>query len=152
MDNVGVAGYRVYRNGSTTPLLTQIATNFTDNGLSPSTTYSYVVRAIDAVKKRVQRERKRVAYPEDALADRRDLRERRLAEEREAVSQAAASLLSPRQQAIVQHSFQGWSVQDLAARLRLPPERVSDEKYKAITKLRKYFGSGERGPTGAGEG
>ncbi len=48
MDNVGVVGYRVYRNGSSTPLLTQSATNFTDNGLSPSTTYSYVVRAIDA--------------------------------------------------------------------------------------------------------
>ena len=48
MDNVGVVGYRVYRNGSTTPLLTQSATNFADNGLSPSTTYSYVVRAIDA--------------------------------------------------------------------------------------------------------
>jgi uncharacterized repeat protein (TIGR03806 family) len=47
-DNVGVTGYRIFRNGSTTPLVTITATNYTDTGLSPSTTYSYTVRALDA--------------------------------------------------------------------------------------------------------
>ena len=48
-------------------------------------------------------------------------------------------MLSPRQQRIVRMSFEGWSVHDIASELRLPPERVSDEKYKAIRKLRATF-------------
>jgi hypothetical protein len=31
-------------------------------------------------------------------------------------------------------------VQEVADRLALPPERVSDEKYKAIRKLRSHLG------------
>ncbi|NJP97629.1 DUF4832 domain-containing protein [Nonomuraea sp. FMUSA5-5] len=45
-DNVGVAGYRVYRGsteaGSTT------TTSFTDTGLTPATSYTYTVKAYDA--------------------------------------------------------------------------------------------------------
>ena len=44
-DNVGVAGYKVYRNGvlvHTTP-----ASSYTDSGLSPNTTYTYTVAAFD---------------------------------------------------------------------------------------------------------
>src|SRR6266513_1065956 len=45
-DNVGVSGYRVYRGG--TQIATTSATSFTNQGLSPSTTYSYTVAAFDA--------------------------------------------------------------------------------------------------------
>src|SRR5438046_7137186 len=45
-DNVGVSGYRVYRNG--TQIATTGATSFANTGLSPSTTYSYNVEAYDA--------------------------------------------------------------------------------------------------------
>src|SRR5438874_1312327 len=45
-DNVGVSGYRVYRNGS--QIATTSATSFANTGLSPSTTYSYTVAAYDA--------------------------------------------------------------------------------------------------------
>jgi glucosylceramidase len=45
-DNVGVAGYDVYRNG--TQVATTTATSYTDTGLSPSTGYSYTVKAYDA--------------------------------------------------------------------------------------------------------
>src|SRR6266513_1458036 len=45
-DNVGVTGYRVFRNGTQTA--TTGATFFTSNGLSPSTTYTYAVAAFDA--------------------------------------------------------------------------------------------------------
>ena len=45
-DNVGVAGYDVYRNG--TKVGTTTATSFTDSGLSASTGYSYTVDAFDA--------------------------------------------------------------------------------------------------------
>ena len=45
---VGVAGYRVYRNGATTPLVTVTGTSYTDAGLAAATPYTYTVSAIDA--------------------------------------------------------------------------------------------------------
>jgi chitodextrinase len=45
-DNVGVAGYRVYRNGVQVGTTAGIA--FTDTGLSASTRYTYTVAAYDA--------------------------------------------------------------------------------------------------------
>ncbi len=45
-DNVGIAGYRVYRNG--TQVGTPTGTSYSDTGLSPSTTYVYTVAAYDA--------------------------------------------------------------------------------------------------------
>jgi RNA polymerase sigma factor (sigma-70 family) len=97
------------------------------------------LRAIDAVKKRTQRSRKWSAGIVEAVADSREQHERRLADDREAVRQAAAELLTPRQQRILQLSFEGWSVQEIAQELQTPPERVSDEKYKAVRKLREHF-------------
>jgi RNA polymerase sigma factor (sigma-70 family) len=93
------------------------------------------LRAIDAVKKRTQRGRKWAPGLIEQAADERDQHRRQVAEQREAVRLAASQLLSPRQQRIVQLSFDGWSVQEIADELSLPAERVSDEKYKAIRKL-----------------
>jgi hypothetical protein len=45
-DNVGVVGYRIYRGGAL--LTTANVTSYSDTGLSPSTTYSYQVSAVDA--------------------------------------------------------------------------------------------------------
>ena len=45
-DNVGVTGYRVYRNG--TQIGTSTSTSYTDTGLNSATTYSYTVSAYDA--------------------------------------------------------------------------------------------------------
>ncbi|KFE62306.1 carbohydrate binding domain-containing protein [Hyalangium minutum] len=45
-DNYGVAGYYVYRNG--TQIAAPTATSYTDSSLSPSTPYSYTVKAADA--------------------------------------------------------------------------------------------------------
>ena len=44
-DNIGVTGYRVYRGG--TQIATPSTTSYSDTGLSPSTTYSYTVAAVD---------------------------------------------------------------------------------------------------------
>jgi RNA polymerase sigma factor (sigma-70 family) len=99
------------------------------------------LRAIDTVKKRSQRQRKPVAVPLDVFADRHDLEERRLVEDRETVRDAAKELLSERQQRILQLSLEGWSVHDIATELKTGPERVSDEKYKAIRKLREHLKS-----------
>jgi RNA polymerase sigma factor (sigma-70 family) len=93
------------------------------------------LRAIDAVKKRTQRAR-RLSDAVEGAADPRPANERRLAEEREVVRRAAEEILSPRQRRILQLSFEGWSAQEIAREIALPVERVSDEKYKAIRKLR----------------
>ncbi len=45
-DNVGVAGYRVFRNSIL--YSTSTATSFNDNSISPGLTYSYYVKAYDA--------------------------------------------------------------------------------------------------------
>jgi alpha-mannosidase len=45
-DNVGVAGYRVTRNGSA--IANTTATSYQNTGLAPSTTYRYTVAAFDA--------------------------------------------------------------------------------------------------------
>jgi len=45
-DNVGVAGYRVFRGA--TLVGSPTTTSFTDTGLTPSTAYSYTVKAVDA--------------------------------------------------------------------------------------------------------
>jgi RNA polymerase sigma factor (sigma-70 family) len=96
------------------------------------------VRAIDAVKKRHQRARK-LSRNLEGVADRRTQQQDNLAEQREIVRQASESLLSPRQQRILQMSFEGWSVAEMAAELGLPTERISDEKYKAVQRLRQHL-------------
>jgi chitodextrinase len=45
-DNVGVTGYKIYRNG--TQVGTSTTTSYTDSGLTPGTTYTYKVAAYDA--------------------------------------------------------------------------------------------------------
>jgi RNA polymerase sigma factor (sigma-70 family) len=97
------------------------------------------LRAIDMVKKRVQRSRKASDSDLDSIADVRVDYSQDLAERREEVKEAADTLLTARQQSILKRSFEGWSVQEIARDLRLSAHRVSDEKYKAIRKLRRYL-------------
>src|SRR5436190_10891153 len=100
------------------------------------------LRAIDAVKKRTQRAKK-YSGDVDLAADPRDPGNRTRDEEREVVRLAAEELLSVRQQRILQLSFEGWAAQDIARELDMPVERVSDEKYKAIRKLRAHLSDRE---------
>jgi RNA polymerase sigma factor (sigma-70 family) len=97
------------------------------------------LRAIDAVKKRTQRARRWASQDVEAVADRHHSRERALNDDRQAVAHAAAEVLTPRQQQILQLSLEGWSVHDIGDHLHLPTDRVSDEKYKAVRKLRRHF-------------
>lgn len=103
-----------------------------------------LLRAIDTVKKRSQRQRVWSSRCLEAVADRRELREHRLTDEREAV-RTVANRLSTRQQRILQLTVEGFSAHEIAEQLRLPPERVSDEKYKAIRKLRDYLAEANNG-------
>jgi hypothetical protein len=47
-DNVGVAGYQIYRDGALVKTIYGSATSYTDNQLNPSTSYTYQVAAFDA--------------------------------------------------------------------------------------------------------
>jgi RNA polymerase sigma factor (sigma-70 family) len=97
------------------------------------------VRAIDAVKKRVQRSRQHSTYPEAGVADPHALNDRAEAEHREVIARAAEKVLSQRQRTILDDTISGYSVPEIAKRLAIAPERVSDEKYKAIRKLREVL-------------
>jgi DNA-binding CsgD family transcriptional regulator len=97
------------------------------------------LRTIDTVKKRHQRERARSTGLSEPVADHRDRHDRSQRDEREALQLAADRVLSARQQRIVQMICEGHAVGDIALELSISPERVSDEKYKAIQKLRAYF-------------
>jgi DNA-directed RNA polymerase specialized sigma24 family protein len=95
------------------------------------------IRAIDTVKKRTQRERHQSALLDDGTAVVSANRD--YWEQKDALRQAAGELLSRRQQNILRMMSEGWSVADIAQELASTPERISDEKYKAIQKLRAHF-------------
>ncbi len=48
-DNVGVTGYRIYRNGSLLTTVDEEPTSYADTTVLPSTDYEYEVRALDGV-------------------------------------------------------------------------------------------------------
>lgn len=94
------------------------------------------VRAIDAVKKRVQRSRKCNALPDDV----RDTRSaNQPSAEWDAIAQTAPQVLSQRQWRILELSREGWSIPEIATDLGTSVARVSDEKYKAVRKLRQHL-------------
>ncbi len=97
------------------------------------------LRAIDTVKKRHQRERARTSGLAEPVADIRDSHDRRAGEDREALRLAAGAVLSDRQQRILEMICDGHAIGEIASELAMAPERVSDEKYKAVQKLRAYF-------------
>ena len=98
------------------------------------------LRAIDTVKKRVQRDRQRFSGMQEEVTDRRSPRDQELRETRSMLHEAAEQTLSQRQQRIMRWSCEGWSVAQMAEELGLSAARISDEKYKAIHKLRTHFG------------
>jgi RNA polymerase sigma factor (sigma-70 family) len=94
------------------------------------------LRAIDAVKKRTQRARKFAGLSPD-VAERPTNTVAR--DDRDAVAKAAAELLSPRQRRLLDLTADGWTVPEIAEELKTTPERISDEKHKAVKKLQHYF-------------
>src|SRR5262249_4293458 len=85
------------------------------------------LRAIDTVKKRVQRDRQRWGRMHDEPPDRHGADERALRETREQLGQAIERTLSPRQQRIMERTCDGWSVAEIADEMGISPARISDE-------------------------
>ena len=97
------------------------------------------LRAIDAVKKRTQRARRTSDLSGD-VTDNWTRYTGEARERREEVDRAAGEVLSDRQRKIIDLSANGWGVPDIAVELGTTTQRVSDEKYKAIRKLREKLG------------
>jgi hypothetical protein len=99
-----------------------------------------LVRAIDMVRKRVQRAKRHL--PLDSLAipaADHDRRHRERMELGEILESARRAVLSNRQDRILELWMRGWSVPEIGADLDMPVTRVSDEKYKALRKLEHYL-------------
>jgi hypothetical protein len=99
-----------------------------------------LVRAIDMVRKRVQRTKR--FHSLDALttpASDLDQRERDRLELGEILEAARRAVLTSRQDRIVELWMRGWSVPEIGTELKLPVTRVSDEKYKALRKLEQQL-------------
>ncbi len=75
----------------------------------------------------------------ELLADSRTEQAQAQHDKRDAMREAAVKVLSDRQQSILHMICDGHNVADIATELAMSPARVSDEKYKAIQKLRTYF-------------
>lgn len=99
-----------------------------------------LVRAIDMVRKRVQRTKK--FQPLDlslpSLVD-HDRRHRERLELGEILEAARHAVLSERQDRIIELWMRGWTVPEISDELQLPSPRVSDEKYKALRKLEQHL-------------
>ncbi len=99
-----------------------------------------LVRAIDMVRKRVQRAKRH--QPIDSLAlpaPDSDQRHRDRLELGEILEAARQAVLSPRQDRIIELWMRGWSVPEISADLEIPVSRISDEKYKALRKLEQHL-------------
>ncbi len=106
--------------------------NFVLNGTDEERRREFL-RVVDLVKKRVQRERRTDPLDPHAVADPRGNDDWQ--DVREDVWTVAHEILTPRQQHILARCADGYSVADIATELKLPAQRISDEKYKAIQKL-----------------
>ena len=99
-----------------------------------------LVRAIDMVRKRVQRSKKHQPLDEQYTPgpdlDQRHRNRQELGEILEAARQA---VLTPRQDRIVELWTRGWSVPEIGEAMKMPVARVSDEKYKALRKLENHL-------------
>jgi RNA polymerase sigma factor (sigma-70 family) len=99
-----------------------------------------LVRAIDTVRKRVQRAKRVLPFDEyQAPGSTFDQREQNRRELGEILEAARRAVLTPRQDRIVELWTHGWTVPEIAESLQLEPARVSDEKYKALRKLERHL-------------
>jgi RNA polymerase sigma factor (sigma-70 family) len=100
-----------------------------------------LVRAIDLVRKRVQRGKVHQAIDArsgiEPIDPGGDVRAR--VELADLLEQARRAVLSPRQDLIIDLWIAGHSVVEIASELGISPERVSSDKYRALRKLEAHL-------------
>lgn len=92
-------------------------------------------RAVWRLVQRCRRQTKEIPFV-DAYAQSRPAKQE---EDWQAIKRASQQCLSPRQQRILDLTREGWRSTEIAAELGTTSQRVSDEKYKAIVKLREQL-------------
>jgi RNA polymerase sigma factor (sigma-70 family) len=100
-----------------------------------------LVRAIDMVRKRVQRTKRFQPLENFTPSTDLDQRHRDRLELGEILEAARRAVLSKRQDRIIELWMRGWSVPEIGEEMNLPLARVSDEKYKALRKLEQHLRS-----------
>jgi RNA polymerase sigma factor (sigma-70 family) len=99
-----------------------------------------LVRAIDMVRKRVQRSKRYQSFDEQLVVGPDvDRKERERQELGEILEAARRAVLTKRQDRIVELWTRGWTVPEIAETMNMPVARVSDEKYKALRKLERHL-------------
>lgn len=94
-------------------------------------------RAIDTVKKRAQRERS--AQPLEQAAESPAARSTEPSHWRDALHEAIALTLNPRETAVIQETLQGKTPAEIASQWGIAPKTVSNEKTRAFQKLRDFL-------------
>src|SRR5262249_21112947 len=99
-----------------------------------------LVRAIDMVRKRVQRTKRHQSIDcQSTTGSDHDQKHRDRLELGEILEAARRAVLSPRQDRIVELWMRGWAVPEIGVELNMAVNRVSDEKYKALRKLENHL-------------
>lgn len=99
-----------------------------------------LVRAIDMVRKRVQRSRRLQPIESSEIpSPDHDHRWRDRRELGEILEAARRAVLTGRQDRIIEMWTHGGTVPEIAASLEMSVARVSDEKYKALRKLERHL-------------
>ena len=99
-----------------------------------------LVRAIDMVRKRVQRAKHHQEFdPELSPGPDVDGVHRLRQELGEILLAARAATLTDRQDQIIELWSRGWTVPEISESIGMPAARVSDEKYKALRKLERHL-------------
>ena len=96
-------------------------------------------RAIWAVVQRVKRDRRLSFCDVSRTAD----RERSDRDSWQELMAEFGRTLTPRQRDLLALAADGWSIAEIGERLGMSPARASDEKYKAIQKLRRELAASE---------
>jgi hypothetical protein len=99
-----------------------------------------LVRAIDMVRKRVQRSKRHLSLdPVVTPSVDVDRKNRERFELGEILETARRAVLSSRQDRILELWMRGWTVPEIGEEMKMALARVSDEKYKALRKLEQYL-------------
>jgi RNA polymerase sigma factor (sigma-70 family) len=96
-------------------------------------------RAIDMVKKQAQRQRRFEPLDGADMAAPAEGRDAHQQDWRDTLEEAIAQTLNPREAALIHDTLDGKSPAEIASRWGLTPKTVSNEKTRALRKLREFL-------------
>lgn len=107
-------------------------------GTSDSQERRELNRSIWRIAKRWVRRHRHLSLEDVDVAD-TETHDSTIDEQMEAVFRVATRRLTEKQQEIIRHLRDGLSVAEIAASMKLPASRISNEKHRAIKQIRRYL-------------